>query len=128
MVEQMRKVTLNRRSFFQLATASGAVIAPPDDSIAEAQPLHFQAPPGLVVQWVGETPPEGWLFPDGRALAVAEYPELFKRLGYGYGRSGSDFLLPDFRAHAVTGWSGEPVSQPVQRIISVEPIDVELEA
>jgi len=47
---------------------------------------------------------EGWLVCDGRAVAVARYPELFRAIGYIYGKqSAGFFLLPDYRGRVMRG-------------------------
>lgn len=46
----------------------------------------------------------GWLVCDGRAVAVARYPELFRIIGYIHGRqSAGFFLLPDYRGRVMRG-------------------------
>ena len=106
----MKTVPMNRRNFFALATAAGASIALPD-SVAQAKPLPatFRAPAGIILSWAGETPPEGWMVADGRALSVTAYRDLFNQLGYVYGRHGDDFLLPDLQARAIPGHGGEAI-------------------
>lgn len=50
--------------------------------------------PGEVTQCLGDAPPQGWAFLDGRGLRVSEFPALFERIGYRYGGSGDTFRLP----------------------------------
>lgn len=46
----------------------------------------------------------GWLVCDGRAVAVARYPELFRVIGYIHGcQSAGFFLLPDYRGRVMRG-------------------------
>lgn len=46
----------------------------------------------------------GWLVCDGRAVAVAKYPELFRAIGFIHGRQGDGFfLLPDYRGRVLRG-------------------------
>jgi len=46
----------------------------------------------------------GWLVCDGRAVPVAKYPELFRVIGYIYGKqSAGFFLLPDYRGRVMRG-------------------------
>ena len=104
----MKKLSLNRREFFQLAAVTGAVLALPEGTTL-AGPPSFQAPAGVVIPFSGETPPEGWMVADGRPLSPTIYPDLFKRMGYSYGRQGNDFLLPDLRARAIVGQNGEAI-------------------
>lgn len=119
------KLTLDRRQFFQLATATGAIVILPEHATAAT----FTAPAGVILPFADGDPPAGWMVADGRALPTADYPDLFKQVGYNYGRQGNDFRLPDFTAHAIPGWNGEPLAiKQVQRIISVEDIEAELSA
>ncbi|NYE59929.1 microcystin-dependent protein [Duganella sp. 1224] len=47
---------------------------------------------------------QGWLVCDGRRVAVARYPELFRVLGYIHGQDGPGwFLLPDYRGRVLRG-------------------------
>jgi microcystin-dependent protein len=50
--------------------------------------------PGEVTKFLGDVPPTGWAFLDGRGLAVAEFPVLFGLIGYRYGGVGDIFRLP----------------------------------
>lgn len=45
----------------------------------------------------------GWMFCDGRSLPTYDYPELFAVLGYVYGGSGNQFLIPDYRGYFLRG-------------------------
>jgi microcystin-dependent protein len=45
----------------------------------------------------------GWMFCDGRSLPACDYPELFAVLGYVYGGSGNQFLIPDYRGYFLRG-------------------------
>lgn len=54
-------------------------------------------PTGTMVDFAGATAPDGWLLCDGSQLATASYGNLFAVIGYTYGGSGANFLLPDFR-------------------------------
>lgn len=45
----------------------------------------------------------GWMFCDGRSLPTHDYPELFAVLGYVYGGSGNQFLIPDYRGFFLRG-------------------------
>lgn len=47
---------------------------------------------------------QGWLVCDGRAAALAKYPELFRAIGYIYGKQSDGlFLLPDYRGRFLRG-------------------------
>lgn len=39
--------------------------------------------------------PTNWALCNGQSLAVNDYPDLFKAIGYTYGQEGSDFNLPN---------------------------------
>jgi len=45
----------------------------------------------------------GWMYCDGRSLPTYDYPELFAVLGYVYGGSGNQFLIPDYRGYFLRG-------------------------
>jgi len=45
----------------------------------------------------------GWMYCDGRTLPTYDYPELFAVLGYVYGGSGNQFLIPDYRGYFLRG-------------------------
>jgi microcystin-dependent protein len=64
--------------------------------------------PGLVLDFAGYTPPNGWLICDGQFYATASYPSLFAVLGYNYGGSGASFAVPDCRGRAVIGAGQAP--------------------
>lgn len=50
----------------------------------------------------------GWLVCDGRAVPVAKYPELFRAIGFVYGKSGAGkFHLPDYRGRFMRGVNGQ---------------------
>ncbi|HCA26868.1 MAG TPA: rhizosphere induced protein RhiB [Betaproteobacteria bacterium] len=50
----------------------------------------------------------GWLVCDGRPVAVARYPELFRVIGGLYGKDSSGkFLLPDYRGRFLRGVNGD---------------------
>lgn len=37
--------------------------------------------PGLIVEYAGSTPPEGWVECDGATYETTKYPDLFKVIG-----------------------------------------------
>jgi microcystin-dependent protein len=64
----------------------------------------LDTPVGAIVDWPAATLPDGtWQWCFGGSLLVAAYPDLFAVLGYLYGGSGPNFLLPDLRGRAVIG-------------------------
>ncbi|HBB67200.1 MAG TPA: hypothetical protein DCZ93_07855 [Elusimicrobia bacterium] len=50
---------------------------------------------GAVMFFAGAACPAGWLRLDGSARPVSDYPGLFAQIGYLYGGSGNNFLLPN---------------------------------
>ena len=53
---------------------------------------------GEIHPWAGNFEPQGFLFCDGRLLAIADYDALFNLIGTTYGGDGQDtFALPDLR-------------------------------
>jgi microcystin-dependent protein len=51
---------------------------------------------GEVKMYIGKTPPNGWLFCDGRTLLRTLYPDLSNVIGSTYGGDANNFNLPDF--------------------------------
>jgi microcystin-dependent protein len=70
---------------------------------------------GMIIPYGGAKEPQGsgWLFCDGRALSMADYPELHAVIGTNFGAgttdengkeiTGKDFNLPDLRGRFVRG-------------------------
>lgn len=54
----------------------------------------------------------GWLVCDGSTLNSLSYPDLFASIGYTYGGSAGDFLLPDLRGRFVRGWDTAGYADP----------------
>ncbi len=54
-------------------------------------------PVGVMMPYLGQTAPAGWMLCQGQTLSTSAEPELFGVLGYRYGGSGSSFSLPDMR-------------------------------
>ncbi|QTL96572.1 hypothetical protein GM661_00595 [Iocasia frigidifontis] len=61
-------------------------------------------PPGAVLWFSGDTPPDGYLVCDGTYLSKTTYSDLFAVIGTTYGESGENFRLPDLRGEFVRGW------------------------
>lgn len=99
-----------------------ALIRSPFPPNPEAPPFYLQGndwvPVGAVIAFAGginlspqdgETNIEawGWMLCDGRKLEIGEYPELFKAIGYLYGKEKVDdksyFRLPDYRGYFLRG-------------------------
>lgn len=60
-------------------------------------------PVASIIQTARVTAPTGWLLCQGQSLLVADYPALHTAIGYTYGGSGSNFLLPDLRGRVPVG-------------------------
>ena len=60
-------------------------------------------PAGTIIQSAATTIPGGWLFCDGSSLSVLEYQSLFNAIGYTYGGSGNNFIIPDTRGRTGIG-------------------------
>lgn len=60
-------------------------------------------PVGTIMQYAGETIPNGWLLCNGDAVASTEYPELYEAIGTTYGGTSDNFRLPDFRGRVAVG-------------------------
>ncbi|HEX5344036.1 MAG TPA: phage tail protein [Duganella sp.] len=46
----------------------------------------------------------GWLLCDGATVLVAQYPDLFRAIGFIYGQAGpGQFMLPDYRGRVLRG-------------------------
>lgn len=63
---------------------------------------------GSVHLFAGNFQPNGALFCDGRTLQIADYPDLFARIGTTYGGDGiTTFQIPDLRGRTVSGADSE---------------------
>lgn len=73
-----------------------------NDSFAIA-PVNF--PTGCVLDFAGDTAPNGWLLCYGQAVSRTEYAGLFATLGetYGSGDGSTTFNLPDYRGRVLVG-------------------------
>lgn len=87
---------------------------PPFPPSMPAHPRGSDLPVGTVSAYAGAIGPGagpgaapieawGWMLCDGRALQIAQYPELFAALGYLYGGEGSVFNIPDYRGTFLRG-------------------------
>jgi len=78
-------------------------------------PIGFAIPylaAGAEVDVNTQLPEEFYMVCSGQLLEVADYPELFKRIGTLYGASGTAFQLPDYRGiflKATDGIDTQPV-------------------
>jgi len=73
---------------------AGTLGAPESGAASPAAPQDYVTDP--LEAW-------GWMFCDGRSLPTYDYPELFAVLGYVYGGSGNQFLIPDYRGYFLRG-------------------------
>lgn len=64
------------------------------------------APPGAVIAFAADTPPEGWLECNGAALSRISYANLFSVIGtvFGEGNGLTTFNLPDLRGEFIRGF------------------------
>jgi microcystin-dependent protein len=60
---------------------------------------------GMIINFGGNTPPEGWADCNGAAISRTLYPETFAALGtvWGIGDGSTSFNLPDFRGRVIVG-------------------------
>lgn len=76
----------------------------PTDVMTLGQATLFAGVPiGAMVDFAGEFPPAGWIFADGRSLAVNDEPAAFAVLGYRWGGAGANFMVPDTRGRVTAG-------------------------
>ena len=64
---------------------------------------YYYIPPATIFPFAGEVEPAGWVFCDGATYGTADHPNLFDAIGYQYGGSGSDFIVPDLRGRVIAG-------------------------
>jgi microcystin-dependent protein len=71
-------------------------------------------PVGSIMAYAGDTPPEGWLWCDGRDISRLVYRDLFARLGirWGLGDGSTTFRLPDSRGFFLRGYAGGSPTDP----------------
>lgn len=72
-------------------------------------PAQAIVPAGTIAPFGGaaEQVPKGWLLCDGRELASAAYPRLYKAIGKAWGSSAADkFRLPDLQGLFLRGVDG----------------------
>jgi len=63
------------------------------------------SPVGSVIQYVSSNAPTGWLLCTGQGAHTVTYSNLHTVIGYQYGGSGTNFLLPDLRGRVPVGLS-----------------------
>jgi microcystin-dependent protein len=60
-------------------------------------------PTGGVTQFAGATAPSGFLLCEGQSVSTTTYADLFAVIGYTYGGSGSNFLVPNLQNRIPVG-------------------------
>ncbi|HON79448.1 MAG TPA: tail fiber protein [Spirochaetota bacterium] len=74
------------------------------DTIYRAVNTSVIAPPGAVVAFAGNNPPDGWLLCDGGLVSKYDYPELYEAIGTAWGGDGNpNFHLPDMQGRFIRG-------------------------
>lgn len=61
---------------------------------------------GMILQYAGATPPDGWLECDGSVLVKTDYPKLFSAIGATWNTGsepGTSFRIPDLRNRVLVG-------------------------
>ena len=62
--------------------------------------------PGTIIDFGGASAPAGYFACDGASKSTTAYPRLFAAIGYLWGGSGANFLLPDLRTYVTAGQGG----------------------
>ena len=64
---------------------------------------------GMIVPFLGDFAPSGYMIAAGQVLSIADHPALFTQLGNTYGGNANQgtFALPDLQGHTVIG-AGDP--------------------
>lgn len=62
------------------------------------------SPVGSIVYFAASAAPVGWFECNGALLDKTIYADLFNVIGYTFGGSGNQFLLPDLRGEFLRGW------------------------
>ena len=65
--------------------------------------VNYKLTPGLIMPYLSNTIPTGWVECDGRQLSKTEYSALYTIIGNSYGESGDNFLVPDLRGKVIMG-------------------------
>lgn len=61
-------------------------------------------PPGSVISWPMDVPPDGWVLCDGAAFSTTTYADLFSKIGWRYSSAtGTTFKVPDYRGVVLRG-------------------------
>lgn len=77
------------------------------DGDTQKATIQMIMPTGVILDYAGDTPPDGFLLCYGQTLdatANPEYADLYDAIGVTYGGTGiNDFALPDLRGRVVAG-------------------------
>lgn len=65
--------------------------------VNNANGVPITLPVGAIQMYGGATAPSGWLLCDGANHHTNTYPQLYEVIGYTFGGSGTNFILPDMR-------------------------------
>lgn len=60
-------------------------------------------PTGAVIPYAGSSAPTGWVLCDGSSYTTASQGALYAVIGYTYGGSGANFLVPNLNGRVVAG-------------------------
>jgi microcystin-dependent protein len=79
-------------------------------------PEDVAIPVGTIVQYAGNTAPDGWLLCYGQEISRTTYSELFSAIGetFGAGNGSTTFNIPDCRGRIIAGkddMGGVPASR-----------------
>lgn len=78
---------------------------PNTNDIVRLDQLKSTVPVGAIVPFALEYVPSDYLYCNGAYYSSYTYSKLFNIIGYTYGRSGSNFRVPDTRGYFLRGWS-----------------------
>lgn len=59
---------------------------------------------GMIVPFGAQHNQVGWIYCDGRALQIVDYPALYAVIGKTYGGTTTSFNVPDMRGYVPKGW------------------------
>ena len=87
---------------------SDSLAVTPKTLAGKLDALHF-VPPGALMYFAMDDPPEGWLPCKGQTVLREEYPALFAAVGttHGEGDGETTFNLPDPRGYIIRSWYKE---------------------
>lgn len=67
-------------------------------------------PSGVMMQYAGQSSPNGWFLCDGSSYEISTYLDLYKVIGTMYGGSGGYFSVPDMRGRVGIGASSSAIN------------------